>query len=75
MVQGSSSVQGAHWRPLGKCLVYFVLPLALVMGVALGVAQSQIFDTVGPYVVVSTLPVAGDWVIPGSTIVLGIRAP
>lgn len=38
---------GAHWRPLGKCLVYFVLPLALVMGVAVGIFQSQIFDTVG----------------------------
>ncbi len=35
----------------------------------------DIYDKFGPYVVVSTIPVAGDWVIPGSTVVLGIRAP
>ncbi|WP_303310587.1 hypothetical protein [Hymenobacter sp. BT730] len=26
----------AHWRPLGKCFVYFVLPAALLMGVGMG---------------------------------------
>jgi peptidoglycan glycosyltransferase len=35
----------------------------------------DIFDSVAPYVVVSTLPVANEWVPPGSTVVLGIRAP
>ena len=34
---------GAHWRPLGKCLLYFVLPLTLVMGVVIGIAQSQMW--------------------------------
>ncbi|MBD2714836.1 hypothetical protein KBK19_07300 [Microvirga sp. STR05] len=34
---------GAHWRPLGKCLLYFVLPLTLVMGVAVGISQSQMW--------------------------------
>jgi membrane peptidoglycan carboxypeptidase len=35
----------------------------------------EIFDQVGPYVVVSTLPGAGEWVAPGTTVILGIRAP
>ncbi len=34
-----------------------------------------LFDTVAPYVVVSTLPSAGSWVPPDTTVVLGIRAP
>ena len=33
------------------------------------------FDQIAAYSVVSTLPVAGDWILPGTTIVLGIRAP
>lgn len=32
---------GAHWRPLGKCLLYFVLPAALLMGLAAGITQTQ----------------------------------
>jgi membrane peptidoglycan carboxypeptidase len=35
----------------------------------------EIFDQVAPYVVVSTLPGAGEWVPPGTTVILGIRAP
>jgi peptidoglycan glycosyltransferase len=35
----------------------------------------DIFDKYGPYVVLSTLPRAGDWIRPGETVVLGIRAP
>jgi len=27
---------GAHWRGLGKCLAYFVLPVALLAGIGLG---------------------------------------
>ncbi len=34
-----------------------------------------IFDQVGPYVVVSSLPGGGSWVTPGTTVVLGIRSP
>ncbi|WP_238613495.1 transglycosylase domain-containing protein [Candidatus Oscillochloris fontis] len=33
------------------------------------------YDRFVPYAVVSTLPAAGDWIIPGTTVVLGIRAP
>lgn len=32
---------GAHWRPLGRCLLYFVVPVALVMGLLLGIAQND----------------------------------
>jgi peptidoglycan glycosyltransferase len=33
------------------------------------------FDQFVPYSVVSTLPAAGDWILPGTTVILGIRAP
>ncbi|GAB4442247.1 MAG: transglycosylase domain-containing protein [Chloroflexi bacterium OHK40] len=35
----------------------------------------EIFDQYVPYAVVSTLPRAGEWIIPGTTVVLGVRAP
>ena len=35
---------GGHWRPLGKCLVYFVLPGALLMGVGLGLFTNSFFN-------------------------------
>jgi peptidoglycan glycosyltransferase len=35
----------------------------------------DVFDSYGPYVVLSTIPGAGEWVRPGETVVLGIRAP
>jgi peptidoglycan glycosyltransferase len=35
----------------------------------------EVYDTVGPYVVLSTLPAPGDWIPPDTTVVLGIRAP
>jgi len=35
----------------------------------------DVFDSYGPYVVLSTLPAPGDWIHPGETVVLGIRAP
>jgi membrane peptidoglycan carboxypeptidase len=35
----------------------------------------DVFDSFAPYAVVSTLPTAGDWIRPGETIVLGVRAP
>lgn len=38
---------GAHWRPLGKCLVYFVLPFALLMGIGLGFFTNSMFDQMG----------------------------
>jgi membrane peptidoglycan carboxypeptidase len=34
-----------------------------------------LFDQIPAYSVVSTLPAPGDWILPGTTIVLGIRAP
>jgi membrane peptidoglycan carboxypeptidase len=33
------------------------------------------YDQYGPYVVVSSLPAAGDWIIPGTSVILGVRAP
>ncbi len=38
---------GAHWRPLGKCLLYFVLPCALLMGIGLGLFTNSMFDQMG----------------------------
>ncbi|HEU5099015.1 MAG TPA: transglycosylase domain-containing protein [Roseiflexaceae bacterium] len=35
----------------------------------------DIYDQYVPYAVVSTLPAPGDWIPPGTTVVLGIRAP
>ncbi|UYZ63341.1 hypothetical protein [Hymenobacter weizhouensis] len=34
---------GAHWRPLGKCLAYYVLPAALLTGLATGLFQNEVF--------------------------------
>ncbi|PJJ47992.1 hypothetical protein [Hymenobacter chitinivorans] len=36
-----------HWRPLGKCLVYFVLPATLLMGVGLGLFTNIVFNLAG----------------------------
>ncbi len=35
----------------------------------------QIFDQYAPYTVVSTLPTAGNWVLPRSMVILRVRAP
>jgi peptidoglycan glycosyltransferase len=35
----------------------------------------DLYDQFSPYAVVSTLPAAGDYIPPGTTVVLGIRAP
>jgi membrane peptidoglycan carboxypeptidase len=35
----------------------------------------DVFDQYLPYQVISTLPGEGDWIIPGTTVILGIRAP
>lgn len=35
---------GAHWRPLGKVLLYLVVPLALLRGVIEGIFQSRMFS-------------------------------
>jgi len=35
----------------------------------------DVFDNYGPYVVISSLPAAGEVVLPGTTVVLGIRSP
>jgi hypothetical protein len=37
---------GVHWRPLGKCLVYFVLPVALLAGIGLGLFTNSAFQSV-----------------------------
>ncbi len=37
---------GVHWRPLGKCLVYFVLPVALLAGIGLGIFTNSAFQSV-----------------------------
>ena len=33
------------------------------------------YDLYGAYVVLSSLPTKGDWILPGTTVVLGVRAP
>ena len=38
---------GAHWRTLGKCLVYFVLPGALLLGIGLGMFTNTMFNLSG----------------------------
>lgn len=38
---------GAHWRRLGKCLVYFVLPGALLLGIGLGLFFNTLYDRLG----------------------------
>ncbi|SHK93725.1 hypothetical protein [Hymenobacter psychrotolerans] len=38
---------GAHWRPLGKCLLYFVLPIALLMGVGMGLVMNNMLNLMG----------------------------
>jgi hypothetical protein len=38
---------GAHWRPLGKCLLYFVLPVSLLMGIGFGLVMNKMFDVMG----------------------------
>jgi hypothetical protein len=37
----------AHWRPLGKCLLYFVLPGALLMGIGLGLFTNSMYNQMG----------------------------
>jgi hypothetical protein len=36
-----------HWRPLGKCLLYFVLPGALLMGIGLGLFTNSMYNQMG----------------------------
>jgi len=43
-ISASFEFIGIHWRPLGKCLVYFVLPAALLMGVGLGLFTNSFFN-------------------------------
>lgn len=38
---------GVHWRPLGKCLLYFVLPGALLMGIGLGLFTNSMYNQIG----------------------------
>lgn len=38
---------GAHWRPLGKCLLYFVLPCALLMGIGMGLFTNSMYNQMG----------------------------
>ena len=35
----------------------------------------DVFDQFAPYTVVSTLPAPGDWILPGTSVILGVRAP
>lgn len=37
---------GAHWRPLGKVLLYLAVPLALLQGILGAVMQSQVMGTI-----------------------------
>ncbi|RPD50345.1 hypothetical protein DNI29_06000 [Hymenobacter sediminis] len=38
---------GAHWKPLGKCIVYFVLPISLLIGVGMGLMFNPLWDLMG----------------------------
>jgi len=38
---------GAQWRPLGRVLLYLVLPVALISSIVLGVGQATIFSRFG----------------------------
>ncbi|MVN78523.1 hypothetical protein GO988_19500 [Hymenobacter sp. HMF4947] len=38
---------GAHWRLLGKCLLYFTLPFSLVMGIGLGFFNNSVYNMSG----------------------------
>jgi len=38
---------GAHWRRLGKCLVYFMLPAALLLGIGLGLLTNSVWNRMG----------------------------
>lgn len=40
-ISATFEFMGSHWRPLGKCLAYFVLPATLLTGLAVGVLQAQ----------------------------------
>lgn len=37
---------GVHWRPLGRVLLYLVVPFALVQGIVTGALQLQIINTI-----------------------------
>lgn len=59
---------GAHWKPLGKCLMYFVLPIALLMGVGMGLLFNPIWDMMGaaqsgkgPMPITSGFPFSGSY--------------
>lgn len=36
-----------HWKPLGRCLLYFVLPVVLAVGVGLGILNNSTYDRIG----------------------------
>ena len=38
---------GMHWRRLGKCLLYFVLPVTLLLGVGLGLMTNTMWNQLG----------------------------
>ena len=38
---------GAHWRPLGKCIMYFVVPVALLAGLGLGITNNYTYNNLG----------------------------
>jgi hypothetical protein len=38
---------GMHWRRLGKCLMYFVLPVTLLMGIGMGLLTNSMFNNMG----------------------------
>lgn len=40
-ISASFEFVAAHWQPLSRCLIYFVLPAALLMGILLGLAQTN----------------------------------
>jgi hypothetical protein len=40
---------GTHWRPLGRVMLYLVVPLALLQGVMTALLQSQLLNSMGTF--------------------------
>lgn len=55
----------AHFRPLGKCLLYFVLPPAMLAGIGLGLMTNVIFGLAGQSMSTRQAAAPADFMTPG----------
>jgi hypothetical protein len=44
-ISATFEFMGAHWRPLGRVLLYLVVPMALLQGIITATLQSQLLST------------------------------